>query len=221
MHMHKIKLVSRNELFFVHTTLVIAIGLQILVWYLSKDSLAILPHFIMIVAEIVLLSITSFRSLARMSGESLIHRASSFSLLAVITASNIGSLILVVKDLISHSKILTGEELLISAIAIFLTNIIIFSFWYWEIDKPGLTGIRWSVHHKDFQFTQHDLPNEYPNWQPAYIDYLYLSLTNAINFAAADAKPLTPSAKSLMGLQALVSVFTLALVVARSVSILG
>ncbi|MGI9027952.1 MAG: hypothetical protein ACR2FM_03900 [Candidatus Saccharimonadales bacterium] len=46
-------------------------------------------------------------------------------------------------------------------------------------------------------------------------------MTNAVNFAPADTRPLTGVAKLLMSSQALVSVFTLALVVARSVSLLG
>jgi uncharacterized membrane protein len=97
----------------------------------------------------------------------------------------------------------------------------VFGLWYWEIDSPGLTRKHWSVHDKDFQFIQQDKPREFPGWQPTFADYLYLSLTNAINFAAADTRPLSHSAKLLMGTQALVSVFTLAVVIARSVSILG
>jgi hypothetical protein len=80
---------------------------------------------------------------------------------------------------------------------------------------------RWSKNDKDFQFTQQDMKAEYSNWQPEFGDYLYLSLTNAINFAPADTKPLTHSAKMLMSAQALISVFTLALVLARSVTIIG
>ena len=106
-------------------------------------------------------------------------------------------------------------------IKIFLTYIIVFGLWYWEIDSPGLTGRSWTKNDKDFQFTQQDLPREFPSWQPVFLDYLYLSVTNAINFASADAKPLTLQAKGLMGIQALVSVFTLALLIARSINILG
>jgi uncharacterized membrane protein len=84
-----------------------------------------------------------------------------------------------------------------------------------------LTRRRWSQEDKDFQFIQQDMHREFPKWQPAFLDYLYMSLTNAINFAPADSRPLTHAAKLLMGTQAIVSVFTLALVIARSVSILG
>ena len=112
-------------------------------------------------------------------------------------------------------------QLLSAALAIFVTNIIVYALWYWEIDSPGLTRKRWSKFDKDFQFTQQDLPNEFPDWQPEFLDYLYLAITNAINFAPADTRPITRQAKMLMASQAIVSVFTLALVIARSVSILS
>jgi uncharacterized membrane protein len=97
----------------------------------------------------------------------------------------------------------------------------VYALWYWEIDSPGLTRTLWSKYDKDFQFTQQDLEQEFPRWHPQFLDYLYLSITNAVNFAPADARPLTRQAKMLMASQSLISVFTLALVIARSVSILG
>jgi uncharacterized membrane protein len=102
-----------------------------------------------------------------------------------------------------------------------MTNVIVFALWYWEIDSPGLSRTRWSKNDRDFYFPQQDMKKDYPFWSPEFIDYLYLSLTNAINFASADSRPLTHAAKMLMGIQALVSIFTLALVIARAVSILG
>lgn len=142
-------------------------------------------------------------------------------LLGFLSLSNAASLGLVLHSLIVTHTDVTGAELLTSAIAIFITNIIVYAVWYWEIDSPGLTSSKWSRYDKDFQFTQQDLTKEFPNWQPQFLDYFYVSITNAINFAPADTKPLTHAAKLLMASQALISVFTLALVVARSVSILG
>jgi hypothetical protein len=52
------------------------------------------------------------------------------------------------------------------------------------------------------------------------IDYLYVSLTNSAAFSPTDTMPLTPTAKLLMGGQALVSMLILALIVARAVNIL-
>ena len=59
-----------------------------------------------------------------------------------------------------------------------------------------------------------------PDWRPGFIDYLYVSLTNATAFSPTDTMPLTPVAKSMMGAQSLVSLVTLGLIVARSINIL-
>ncbi|HTR71980.1 MAG TPA: hypothetical protein VMG80_00150, partial [Solirubrobacteraceae bacterium] len=57
-------------------------------------------------------------------------------------------------------------------------------------------------------------------WRPTFIDYLYVSLTNATAFSPTDTMPLSPMAKSVMGLQAMVSLVTIGLVVSRAVNIL-
>ena len=59
-----------------------------------------------------------------------------------------------------------------------------------------------------------------PDWKPSFTDYLYLSFTSAISFAASDVTPLTRWAKTMMMLQSAVSVAAIALVVARAVNIL-
>lgn len=211
-----IKSISRGELFQAQLVLFVAIGLQVAVSLISAH-LTFGPQYLIIATEIALVAALGFTA----SNHSSFRRTASIILLGVISLANLSSFFLVAQSLITGTQNLTGYELLVSAIAIFLTNIIVFALWYWEIDSPGLTGSKWSKHDKDFQFTQQDLEKDFPEWQPKFIDYLYLSSTNAINFAAADAKPLTHQAKGLMGTQALISAFTLALVVARSVNILG
>ena len=57
-------------------------------------------------------------------------------------------------------------------------------------------------------------------WRPQFVDYLYVSLTNAAAFSPTDTMPLSPQAKLLMGLQSLVSLVTIGLVVSRAVNIL-
>lgn len=58
------------------------------------------------------------------------------------------------------------------------------------------------------------------DWEPGFWDYLYLSFTNATAFSPTDVMPLSRWAKSTMMAQALVSLVTLALVIARAVNIL-
>lgn len=214
--------IARSELVQVQLALLAAIGLQIVTRSIGNE---LLPgsQFVIIFIELglaLLIGFTVNRHRERKLG---VHHVIAILLLGLLSVINVSGLIYVLNSLIINHAALNGEQLLASAIAIFATNIIVFALWYWEIDSPGLTGRHWSRHDKDFQFSQQDvdLVNSFPGWRPQFGDYLYLSITNAVNFAPADVRPLTLQAKALMAVQSLISVFTLALVIARSVSILG
>jgi uncharacterized membrane protein len=58
------------------------------------------------------------------------------------------------------------------------------------------------------------------DWEPRFLDYLYVSLTNVMAFSPTDTMPLTRRAKGMMTVQALVAVSTIALVFARAVNVL-
>lgn len=215
-----LKHIARRELVQAQIALFVAIALQVVVWAMNKQ-LLFGPQIMIISTEVVLAIVIGFTANVQTAGKRGVNHLVALVLLGLISAANVSSLILVLHSLIVNHVLVSGPGLLASALAIFLTNIIVFALWYWEIDSPGLTRKRWSKHDQDFEFTQQDMKKEFPGWHSEFLDYLYLSVTNAINFAPADARPLTHSAKVLMGTQALVSVFTLALVIARSVSILG
>lgn len=212
--------ITKSELIQAQVALLVAIVLQVIAWRISEE---FLPgsQYLLVLTEIILVVLLGFTANMHKSGPRSIHHAIALVLLGLISVGNISALIFVLHSLIVGHAIIAGAQLLAAAIAIFITNIIVYALWYWEIDSPGLTRVRWSKYDKDFQFIQQDMKHEFQNWRPEFIDYLYLSVTNAINFAPADTKPLTRPAKMLMASQALVSVFTLALVIARSVSILG
>ncbi|HVV66804.1 MAG TPA: hypothetical protein VHB72_01880 [Candidatus Saccharimonadales bacterium] len=211
-----------SELVQVQLALLVAIGLQVVTRQVGNE---LLPgsQFIIILIELGLALLIGLTVNRHRENPAALHRPLAVILLGLITIINVSGLIYVLNSLIINHASLNGAKLLASAIAIFATNIIVFALWYWEIDSPGLTGTHWSKHDKDFQFTQQDasLGGEFPNWRPQFGDYLYLSITNAVNFAPADVRPLTLQAKALMAAQSLISVFTLALVIARSVNILA
>lgn len=210
---------SKLELVEAQIALFGAIGLQVVVWRINHGFLA-QPQYLVILVEVILALLLGFTSGVRnLRGRSLQHGAATI-LIGLITFANFASLAIVIYALIT-GEITNGPSLLGSAIAIFFTNVIVYALWYWEVDSPGLTNRKWTKSDKDFQFTQQDTPKDFPNWRPTFADYLYISVTNAVNFAPADTRPLTLQAKALMGTQALISVFTLALVIARSINILG
>lgn len=212
--------IAKRELFQAQLALLVAIALQIVVWKINHE-LLVGPQYLIIPTEIFLAVLLGFTANMHSAHKRGVHHAFAVVFAALISVANLSSLVLVLHSLVVSHSVYSGSELLASAVAIFITNIIVFALWYWEIDSPGLSRSKWTKNDKDFQFTQQDNAKEFPAWRPEFIDYLYLSVTNAINFAPADARPLTHTAKLLMGSQALISVFTLALVIARSVSILG
>jgi uncharacterized membrane protein len=146
------------------------------------------------------------------------HLTISVLLIGLVSMANAGELALLIRALINGAN-LPGKSLLSGALAIFLTNIIMFGLWYWELGSPGLSGRHKSDGQQHFQFPQTQAGNT--NWIPRFTDYLYVSLTNATAFSPTDTMPLTHAAKSLMSAQALVSLLTVVLVTARAVNILG
>lgn len=213
------RMISGRELFQAQVALFVAIALQLLISRYN-DNLSVGAQYL-IPAEIILALLIGF--LSRVSSKLVfkINHGFVLVLLGSISVANIGSLVLVLHSLIVGHAAITGPQLLVAALAVFITNVIVFALWYWEIDSPALMRSKWSRNDQDFLFPQQELKDKFQGWRPQFLDYLYLSVTNAINFAPAEAKPLTHGAKMLMATQALVSVFTLALVIARSVNILG
>lgn len=211
--------ISRGDIAIALGGIITAIGLQALTW-LGNGDLSYGPHPLLIGTESMLAAMLAL-TIARPSLlVTSFYRRVSFVILALISIENVASVGLIIERLVSDPQVV-GYQLLGTAIAIYLTNMIVFALWYWEIDSPGFSGKRWSRHDQDFLFTQQRPDSQYRDWRPNLLDYLYLSVTNAINLAPADTVPLTRQAKLLMGSQALISITTLALVIARSVNIIG
>lgn len=210
---------SKSELIQAQIALFVAIILQIIVWQINHRVFSDFQYVVIVtqIALALLLGLTS--GIKSLHGRALQHTTATI-LIGLVTLANFASLAVVVFALI-HGQIANGTALLGSAIAIFFTNVIVFALWYWEIDSPGLTNRRWTKNDKDFQFVQQDIPHEFPKWEPRFVDYLYISIINSLNGATPSSHPLTGFAKMLMATQAVISVLTLALVVARSVGILG
>ena len=151
------------------------------------------------------------------------RRQVALGMIAFVSAANIFSLFALSKLLLHHtSGIINGDQLIIAGVVIWLTNFLIFALWYWELDRGG-PGKRAQGNDQapDLLFPQmSDDRIEPENWRPKFLDYLYVSLTNATAFSPTDAMPLTPMAKSVMGVQSLVSLVTIGLIVSRAVNIL-
>jgi hypothetical protein len=134
---------------------------------------------------------------------------------------NIFSLALLVHLLVRghHER---GRPLILAGVVLWITNVLLFGLWYWELDRGGpVERVEDPDAAPDFLFPQMSEPKFAPGWTPTLIDYLYISFTNATAFSPTDAMPLTPAAKLLMSGQALTALVTVGLVVARAVNILN
>jgi uncharacterized membrane protein len=157
----------------------------------------------------------------RISKEESRLRIVGVALIALITVANLVSLTDLIHALLYGSKA-GGRPLVYASVPIWLTNVIVFGLWYWELDRGG-PALRQQAGHRrpDFLFPQMSTPSCAPGWAPDFLDYLYTSFTNATAFSPTDTMPLTPWAKLLMMLQSLASLLTVAVVVSRAVNILN
>jgi uncharacterized membrane protein len=153
--------------------------------------------------------------------KSLRRRVNVVLLLAAIGIGNVYALLQVANLLLQQGKISDGRELTLTALNIYLTNIIMFALLYWEMDAGG-PGHRHAASdtERDFLFPQSGIA-ALKHWHPTSVDYLYVSSTNAMAFSPTDTLPLSRRAKMLMLLQSVISLVVVALVAARAVNILN
>ena len=157
----------------------------------------------------------------RASREEYRLRIIGVALIALITVANMVSLVELIHALLYGTRA-GGRTLVYASVPIWLTNVIAFGLWYWELDRGGPAARQQPQHRgPDFLFPQMSTPGSAPGWAPDFLDYLYTSFTNATAFSPTDTMPLTPWAKLLMMLQSLASLLTVAVVVSRAVNILS
>ena len=169
-------------------------------------------------AALLALSITVPR---RRPNEANGARIAAMALVGLVTVTNFFAIWQLIDLLLNGAKV-AGTELVFAAIQMWLTNVLVFGLWYWELDRGGPGERRSSIQPPDFLFPQMSVPAiASKDWLPSFVDYLYLSFTNALAFSPTDTMPLSPWAKLLMLAQSLASVLVVAFVAARAVNILS
>jgi len=148
-------------------------------------------------------------------------RVVGVALIALTTVANVVSLTELIHALLYDTRA-GGRSLVYASVPVWLTNVIVFGLWYWELDRGGPAARQLSEHPRpDFLFPQMSTPGSAPGWAPDLLDYIYTSFTNATAFSPTDTMPLTAWAKLLMMLQSLASLVTVAVVISRAVNILS
>ena len=150
-------------------------------------------------------------------------RQAAIFLTAVITVINFQALFVVLQALLFSAKGATGQTLLIDALNIWFTNVVVFALWFWNLDRggPAKRGLK-TEQPPDLLFPQMvgNLPGN-EKWTPGFIDYFFVSFTNATAFSPTDTMPLTPRCKLLFIIESSASLLTVGLVAARAVNVLS
>lgn len=213
------KHVSHDPVWPVQLAVLVLVGLQLAL----PDPYAVGSRYIIPAVELLLIVALTFTTPRQKVFHSIPRRVNVFLLIVLTSVANAYSLAVITHKLLNGGHVQNGRALILAAINIFLTNIIIFGLWYWEMDGGGPgERMRIAKYDQDFLFPQHHNEDyKHPDWKPTFLDYLYVSSTNAMTFGPADTKPLSRRAKMLMLAQSSISLIVVALVAARAVGILN
>jgi hypothetical protein len=171
----------------------------------------------------VLLGVLVIGDPGRIDRDSSWLRVMTGTLIGLISAVNAAAAVRLVAGIIDAAKFSNDANLLLaSGGAIWLSNVITFGLWYWDLDRGGAAArARGSGRPPAFVFPEMTNPQYVaPGWYPKFVDYLTLSFTSAMAFSPTDVSAIKPWAKLMMMAESVISLLVAILVVSRAVNIL-
>jgi uncharacterized membrane protein len=197
----------------------VAILVAVVIYALLPPNIEIIPRWVVPVITALLLIPLTILNPHRFRRETTWSRWLSIGFAFGLALVNQFEVFLIVKQLVEGST--DASLALLTALQVWVTDVIAFGLIYWELDRSGPFARRMGATDEapDFRFPQEE--DGATSWRPAFFDYLYFSLSNQMAFSPTDVMPLTMRAKALMGFQAFSGFVLLALVIARAVNIVG
>ena len=197
-----------------------AVLVAIILQSTAPENGRLVPWWIVPAIELLLLAVAMIRDPGRIDRRGPGSQRATIALAAVMTIATVGGIIVLIVDILDTNFIVTPNSILGRGAALWVTNVIAFSFWYWIFDRGGPgeraagSGIAPS-----FAFPENATPELAPDgWQPRYHDYLYLSFTNATAFSPTDTLPVQAWAKMAMLAESVLSLITAIMVIARAIN---
>ena len=177
--------------------------------------------FILVV--VVLLAVLVIGDPGRIDRDSRWLRVLTGTLIGLISAVNAAAAVRLVAGIIDAATFSTNANVLLaSGGAIWLSNVIAFGLWYWDLDRGGAAARARGVGRQpafvfpemtNAQYVGHD-------WYPKFVDYFHLSFTTATAFSPTDVSAIKSWAKLMMMAEEAISLVVAVLVVSRAVNIL-
>lgn len=159
--------------------------------------------------------------LARRQGNARLTHWFARALIALVTlAVGVSALFLLTK--LPGGKT-PAPALLQDAALIWVTNVLVFALWYWEVDGGGPAKRQPGRHAStDFYFPQQQQDDDgvVEGWSPGFIDYLFLAFNTSTAFSPTDTLVLSRRVKVLMMMQASISLVVVAVLAARAINTL-
>jgi uncharacterized membrane protein len=200
----------------------LAVLVSIVLVAIAPESGRIVPRWVYPSIELALLIALIVGDPGRIDHRGVAMRRITIALITVMTVGTFVALIVLSVDIVESVEGVTATSLLGRGAALWVTNVIVFSLWFWALDRGGAaeraagSGIPLS-----FAFPENAMPEfAEDGWTPMYPDYLYLSFTNATAFSPTDTMPVRTWAKMTMMVESAISLVTAILVVARAINVI-
>jgi hypothetical protein len=176
-----------------------------------------------VVVLVPLLAVMIIGDPGRIDRDSTWLRVLTGTLIGLISVVNASAAVRLVAGIIGGANFSQDANILLaSGGAIWLTNVIAFGLWYWDLDRGGAAArARGTGSQPAFVFPE--MTNaQYvrADWYPKFMDYLHLSFTTATAFSPTDVSAIRSWAKLMMMAEEAISLVVAVLVVSRAVNIL-
>ncbi|GAA2659148.1 hypothetical protein [Paractinoplanes durhamensis] len=195
------------------------IALITLQWLLP-DRLTFGPRWLVPTAEILVAVVLIAANPVRMKRDTPQLRMLALGLITLASLGNGWSVAMLIRDIVSGHDVGSAGQLLATGGAIYLMNVLCFAVWFWELDRGGpVARLQGIDPYPDFLFPVMTSPELAPkDWAPQFVDYLYVSFTNATAFSPTDTLPMSRGAKFGMAIESAIALVTAALVIAKAVN---
>jgi hypothetical protein len=144
-------------------------------------------------------------------------------LIGLISIANADAAIRLVIGIVNVSSFTQNAKVLLaSGGAIWLSNIIAFALWYWNLDRGGPAARAAGRPVKPALIFPEMLHKEHveADWEPTFVDYFHFAFATATAFSPTDVSAVKPWMKLMMMAEEAISLVVAILVVARAVNIL-
>lgn len=149
-------------------------------------------------------------------------RVVTSSLIGLISVVNATAVVRLAAGIIGGAAFTdSADVLLASGAAVWLTNVLAFALWWWDLDQGGAAArARDTGTPPAFVFPEMSNPQFVATgWYPKFVDYLHLSFSTAMALSPTDVSPITPWAKLMMMAEEAMSVTVGVLIIARAINI--